>query len=32
MPGAVDTKVEIYGLKNALKELNNIRILVVNNC
>ena len=24
MPGAVDTKVEIYGLKNALKELNKV--------
>ena len=24
MPGAIDTKVEIYGLKNALKELNKV--------
>jgi len=24
MPGAVDTRVEIYGLKNALKELNKV--------
>jgi hypothetical protein len=24
MPGAVDTRVEVYGLKNALKELNKV--------